>query len=127
MKTNQILKKEERRLCFKCGEAGYIQFNCPNRIKPKNFKMINKVPNEDPFSSATSISTSSSVRRIKKVEKYDNIYRVLDIVENENINFKGKTNILDFILKQMNPMRLKQRFSLIPTLILTVYIQNLLE
>jgi len=61
--------------------------------------MINKVPNEDPSSSATSISTSSSVRRIKKVEKYDNIYKVLDIVENENINFKGKTNILDFYIK----------------------------
>jgi len=61
--------------------------------------MINKVPNEDPSSSATSISTSSSVRRIKKVEKYDNIYKVLDIIENENINFKGKTNILDFYIK----------------------------
>ena len=76
-----------------------MKFNCPNRIKPKNFKMINKIPNEDPSSSATSISTSSSVRRIKKVEKYDNIYKVLDIVENKNINFKGKTNILDFYIK----------------------------
>ena len=55
LKTNQILKKEERRkkrLCFKCGEAGHMQFNCPNRMKPKNFKMINKVPNKDPSSSA---------------------------------------------------------------------------
>ena len=96
---SNIEERRKKRLCFKCGEAGHMQFNCPNRIKPKNFKMINKVPNEDPSSSATSISTSSSVRRIKKVEKYDNIYKVLDIVENENINFKGKTNILDFYIK----------------------------
>jgi len=35
----------------------------------------------------------------KNVEKYDNIYKVLDIIENENINFKGMTNILDFYIK----------------------------
>jgi len=96
-KKSYIEERRKKRLCFKCG---HMQFNCPNKIKPKNFKMINKVPNEDPSSYATSISTSSSVRRIKKVEKYDNIYKILDIVENENINFKGKTNILDFYIKK---------------------------
>ena len=61
---SNIEERRKKRLCFKCGEVGYMQFNCPNRIKPKNFKMINKIPNEDPSSSATYISTSSSVRRI---------------------------------------------------------------
>jgi len=60
-------KEEERRrkgLCFICGKVGHLQFNCPNKKKPKNFKVIYKIPNDEGSSSTTSLP-SSSVRRIK--------------------------------------------------------------
>jgi len=35
---SNIEEKRKKRLCFKCGEDGYMQFNCPNRIKPKKLQ-----------------------------------------------------------------------------------------
>ena len=32
---NYIEERRKKRLCFKCGKAGHMQFNCPNKIKPK--------------------------------------------------------------------------------------------
>ena len=94
-------KEEERRrkgLCFICGKSGHLQFNCPNKKRPKNFKMINRIPYDEASSSTTPIP-SSSVRRIKLINDNENIPKILEIVEFENKNFKGKTNILDFYIK----------------------------
>jgi len=109
--NSETNKEEERRrkgLCFICGKAGHLQFNCPNKKKPKNFKVINKIPNDEASSFTTSLP-SSSVRRIKLINDNENIHRILEIIEFENKNFKGKTNILDFFstLKPTIPKKLK--------------------
>jgi len=60
--------------------------------------VINKIPNDEASSSTTSLPFSS-VRRIKLINDKENIHRILEIIEFENKNFKGKTNILDFYIK----------------------------
>jgi len=60
--------------------------------------MINRIPYDEASSSTTPIP-SSSVRRIKLINDNENIPKILEIVEFENKNFKGKTNILDFYIK----------------------------
>ena len=104
---NSFREEQKRKgLCFICGKAGHLQFNCPNKKKPKNFKMINKIPNDEASSFTTSFP-SSSVRRIKLINDNENIHRILEIIEFENKNFKGKTNILDFYIKTNDSKEVK--------------------
>jgi len=94
---NNFNKDEKKRngLCFVCGKAEHMQFNCPNRKRPRNVKLINRTLDNE-ASTSTPIST---VRRIKRIDEDENAYRIMDIVEKENMLFKGKTNILDFYIK----------------------------
>ena len=57
-KTNKEEERRRKGLCFICGKAGHLQFNCPNKKKPKNFKVINKIPNDEASSSTTSLPSS---------------------------------------------------------------------
>ena len=100
---NNPFREERKRkgLCFVCGKAGHLQFNCPNKKRPKNIKLINRASDTEAASTSSSAPTSS-VRRIKKICENENVYRILDIVEKENMFFKGKTNILDFYIKTNN-------------------------
>ena len=68
--------------------------------------MINKIPNDEASSSTTSL-LFSSVRRIKLINDKENIHRILEIIEFENKNFKGKTNILDFYIKTNDSKEIK--------------------
>jgi len=89
---NSFREEQKRKgFCFICRKAGHLQFNCPNKKKLKNFKMINKIPNEEASSSTTSFP-SSSVRRVKFINDNENIHRILEIIEFKNKNFKWKTN-----------------------------------
>jgi len=97
---NNLSREEQKRkgLCFVCGKAGHMQFNCPNRKKPKNINLINRTSDTE-AASTSSFDPTSSVRRIKLLNDNENINRILEIIEFENKNFKGKTNILDFYIK----------------------------
>jgi len=43
IEQNNSFKEEQKRkgLCFVCGKAGHMQFNYPNKKRPKNIKLIN--------------------------------------------------------------------------------------
>jgi len=108
IEQNNTYREEQKRkgLCFVCGKAGHMQFNCPNKKRPKNIKLINKTSDTE-LASTSSFAPTSSVRRIKKICENENVYKILDIVEKENMFFKGKTNILDFFIKTNDSEEIK--------------------
>eukprot|EP00833_Pecoramyces_ruminatium_P005315 jgi/Orpsp1_1/1179347/evm.model.c7180000068960.2 len=85
----QNIQKERRKKgsCFICGETGHMQFNCSNKKKPKNFKVINKVPTRESSSSTLSAFFSSSVRRIKKLKRMIMSTNKFRINSGSDINF----------------------------------------
>ena len=94
--------KRRKGLCFICGKPGHLKFNCPNKKRPKGVKIINKFDNE-------SKSPSTSLKRIKKIEDSENIFNDLNIINNENLNIKGKYNIIDFYIKTNDTEEVKAK------------------
>ena len=65
---------EERKkgICYRCKQSGHFSFNCPNRIKPKNLKIIRKGKEIDE-------ENQTNVRRIRKLEDNEEIFAVREI------------------------------------------------
>ena len=87
--NNEKNYNEEKRkgICYYCKQSGHMSFNCPNKIKPKNLRVVRKgkEPEDDEY---------SNMRRIKKLRRS----QVFDESVGAN-NSESKTNIMDFYLK----------------------------
>eukprot|EP00833_Pecoramyces_ruminatium_P014089 jgi/Orpsp1_1/1188121/evm.model.d7180000062592.1 len=91
---NKNNHEEERKkgLCFLCKKPGHLQFNCPNRKRPRSVKRISKIEENDD-------KPSASVRRIRKLDDHEDFLKIRKIVDQENAIIKRKNNIIDFYIK----------------------------
>eukprot|EP00833_Pecoramyces_ruminatium_P017011 jgi/Orpsp1_1/1191043/evm.model.d7180000083108.1 len=65
-------EEKKKGLCFLCKKPGHLQFNCPNRKRPKNVNTIKKSTNNN-----ESNLPSATLRRIRRIEKYEDVFRAL--------------------------------------------------
>jgi len=86
-------KEKKKGVCFRCKQPGQMCFNCPNKIKPKNLRMLCKGKEivED------EADESTGMRRIRKLDQFNDYYSLREIRRDEKQS--TKTNILDFYIK----------------------------
>ena len=86
---------EERKkgVCFLCKQPGHLKFNCPNKIKPKNLRLIMKGKDTDD----SVMGNFSNMRRIRRLTEQEELVMMREVTcEDKN---QQKTNILDFFIK----------------------------
>ncbi|OUM62322.1 hypothetical protein PIROE2DRAFT_44403 [Piromyces sp. E2] len=70
-----------------------MQFNCPNRKRPKNVKLVNKVKEDDEN------TPSAKLRRIRVIKDSDDEHKIRKITDEENSLNQKKNNIITFFIK----------------------------
>ncbi|MBE6133033.1 MAG: hypothetical protein E7180_06615 [Erysipelotrichaceae bacterium] len=88
-----LSEEKKKGLCFLCRQPGHLQFNCPNRKRPKSVKLANKVK-ENPEN-----APSAKVRRIRVIKDSDDAQKIRTITEEENTLSNKKNNIITFFIK----------------------------
>jgi len=92
-------EEKKKGLCFICKKPDHLQFNCPEKKKPKNVKATHASPSNTP--------TSVTLRRIMKIDDSMDSKQILEIINNVNIFPKRKNNILEFYVKPEDKEEIK--------------------
>jgi len=86
-------EERKRNVCFLCKQPGYLKFRCPNKIKPKNVRLIMKGKDTDD----SVMGNTSNMRRIRRLTEYEELLMMMVVT----FDYKNhqKTNILNFFIK----------------------------
>ena len=85
-------KDKKKGVCFTCHQLGHLSFNCPNRIKPKNLRILRKGKEIEDES-----NDQTNCRRIRILKENIKPIMMREIAYEENL--KQKSNILEFFIK----------------------------
>ena len=91
-----LSEEKKKGLCFLCKQPGHLQFNCPNRKRPKSVKLANKVKED------SDNAPSAKLRRIRVIKETDDSQKIRAITDEENKLNKKKNNIITFYIKTNN-------------------------
>ena len=86
---NDHSNERKQDICYYCKQRGHRSFNCPNKIKPKNLRILRKGKEIE--------DNTTNLRRIKRVDNLKELPMLREISCIER--FKPKSNIMEFYIK----------------------------